>query len=64
MQKEIDIHEVIGTIFSKEPTVLRNKVDESPDDEVSAGDVEVINPMTGNVERIKTDDPSYYDASG
>ena len=29
-----------------------------------AGEVEVINPMTGEVERIRTDDPSYYDASG
>ena len=29
-----------------------------------AGEVEVINPMTGEVERIRTDDPSYHDASG
>ena len=34
LQKEIDIHEVIAAIFSKEPVDLSDKVDESPVDEV------------------------------
>ena len=45
-------------------TWSRNRVDEPSGEEVPAGEVEVINPMTGEVERIRTDDPSYYDASG
>ena len=65
LEKDIEVHEVIATIlFSKEPIDLRNRVDEPPGEEVPSGEVEVINPMTGEVERIRTDDPSYYDVGG
>ena len=64
LQKEMDIHEVVAIIFSKKPTALRNKVDEPADEEIPAGDVEVINPITGNTENIRSDDPSYYGGSG
>ena len=64
LEKSMDAHEEIATIFSKEPIDLRNRVDEPSDEEVPAGEVEVINPVTGEVERIKSNDPSYYDASG
>ena len=60
----MDIHEVVVIIFSKKPTDLRNKVDEPADEEIPAGDVEVINPITGNTENTRSNGPSYYGGSG
>ena len=64
LEKDIEVHEVIATIFSKEPIDLRNRVDEPNEGEVPDGEVEVINPITGELERIRTNDPSFYDAGG
>ena len=64
LEKDIEVHEVIVTIFSKEPIDLRNRVDEPIRGAVPDEEVEVINPITGELERIRTNDPSYYDAGG
>jgi len=57
LEESIELHEVIATIISKEPIDLRNRVNEPSYEEVPAGEVEVINPTTGEIERIRTDDP-------
>ena len=61
-EKEVEIQEVLATIFSKEPIDLRNPISEPGEEEIPAGDVEVINPITGEIEKIRSNDPSYYDA--
>jgi len=58
LEKDIEVHEVIVTIFSKEPIDLRNRMDEPIEGEVPGDEVEVINPITGELERIRTNDPS------
>ena len=58
LEKDIEVHEVTVTIFSKEPIDLRNRMDEPIEGEVPGDEVEVINPMTGELERIRTNDPS------
>ena len=55
---------MMATIFSKDLIDLRNAFDEPGEEEIPAGDVEVINPITGEIEKIRSDDPSFYDASG
>ena len=60
----LEIHEVIATIFSKEPIDLRNRIDMPEAGDEPEGEVDVINPMTGEMEKIKKSDPSYYDAGG
>ena len=64
LEKEVEVWEVLATIFSKEPIDLRNPIDEPGEEEIPAGDVEVINPITGEIEKIRSNDPSYYDAGG
>ena len=64
LDKQIDVHQVIATIFSKEPLDLRNRIPESESDQGDEGEVEVINPMTGGIEKIKANDPSFYSADG
>ena len=64
LEKEVEVQEVLATIFSKEPIDLRNPIDEPGEEEIPAGDVEVINPITGEIEKIRSNDPSYYDAGG
>ena len=64
LEREVEIQEVLATIFSKEPIDLRNPISEPGEEEIPAGDVEVINPITGEIEKIRSNDPSYYDAGG
>ena len=51
LEKDIEVHEVIVTIFSKEPIDLRNRVDEPIRGAVPDAEVEAINPITGELER-------------
>ena len=64
LNKSSDVHQVIATVLSKEPLDVRNQVDDSEGDKGDDGEVEVINPMTGGIERIKANDPSFYSADG
>ena len=64
LQKQVEVQEVMATIFSKEPIDLRNPIDEPGEEEIPAGDVEVINPITGEIDKIRSNEPSYYDAGG
>ena len=66
LEKQVELQEVLATIFSKEPIDLRNPIDEPGKEEIPAGDVEEINAktITGEMERIRSNDPSYYDAGG
>ena len=43
---------------------MRNTIDEPDEEEIPAGDIEVINPITGAIEKILSNDPSFYDGSG
>ena len=54
------------TIFSKEPIELCEKPPEVIPDPIEEEDdlVEVINPKTGEVEKISKNDPTFYDAGG
>ena len=64
--------EVMLTIFHKDIIDLRQRTEpEIKVDEVIPGDhpkdkdlIEVVNPTTGEVERIRRDDPQYYSADG
>jgi hypothetical protein len=64
--------EVMFTIFSKDIIDLCKRVEEEIKlDEVIPGDdpsdkdmIEVINPSTGIMEKIRRDDPQYYSADG
>jgi len=64
--------EVMFTIFSKSIVDLRERTEEEvkldevvPGDDLSDKDmIEVINPTTGVVEKIRKDDPQYYSADG
>ena len=58
--------EVMSTIFSKTPIELCEKPPEVIPDPIEEGDdlVEVINPKTGEVEKISKSDPTFYDAGG
>ena len=58
--------EVMTTIFSKEPIELCEKPPEVIPDPIDEEDdlVEVINPKTGEVEKISKNDPTFYDAGG
>ena len=64
LEKQVEVQEVLATIFSKEPIDLRNPIDEPGEEEIPAGDVEVINPITGEIEKIRSNHPSYYEAGG
>lgn len=64
LEKQVEVQEVMATIFSKEPIDLRNPHRRPGEEEIPAGDVLVINPVTGEIEKIQSNDPSYYDAGG
>ena len=67
LDAEIEVCEVLVTIFSKESIDLRARPDDRPEpDEDGAGGelIEVINPVTGETENLDPKDPRYYNASG
>ena len=53
----------IASIFSKSDIELRVREAEK-DKDVDEGEIEVIDPATAKVERIKANDPRYYSADG
>ena len=53
----------IASIFSKADIELRVREAEK-DKDVDEGEIEVIDPATAKVERIKANDPRYYSADG
>ena len=53
----------IASIFSKADIELRVREAEK-DKDFDEGEVEVIDPATAKVERIKANDPRYYSADG
>ena len=64
LEKEIDFCEVLASIFSREPLNLRERVGDVSGVPSDVDEVEVINPITGAIEKIKRDDPTFYNASG
>ena len=64
LEKEIDFCEILASIFSREPLNLRERIGDVSGVPSDVDEVEVINPITGAIEKIKRDDPTFYSASG
>ena len=67
LDAEIEVCEVLVTIFSKENIDLKARPDErpAPDEDGAGGELmEVINPVTGETENLDPKDSRYYNASG